>query len=425
MRLELEVDIGEIGARGDGIARLEDGKKLFVPFTVPGDHVRVRLGLPRPDGLGGRVVALLSTGPSRAEPPCRHFGTCGGCALQHLESGSYQAWKLDLLTKALARQGVSAGALRPLFVTPPASRRRADLTAVRRKNDLLLGFNARQSHRVVDLAECPVLQPAIAGLLAPLRLLLTVLLEPADTAEVVVTRTDSGLDLLLVTGAELGLKRRERLAEFAAMQDLARIARRHPKSRGAEILVERRSVRVRFGDVSVPFPPGGFLQASAEAEAVLRAAVQEGIGAARRVVDLYAGCGTFGLPLAAEGRQVFAAEGDRQLAEALAKVVREAAGRLGLAVAVRDLARHPFAPEELDGAEAVIFDPPRAGARAQAEALARSRVERIVAVSCHPASFARDARVLVEGGYRLEWIQPVDQFLWSPHLELAAAFRRA
>ncbi len=429
MKIEVEVTIDEIGARGDGIAALEDGKKLFVPFTVPGDRIRARLSKPRPDGFAGRLATLISPGPGRATPPCGHFGTCGGCGLQHLDDAHYNAWKSGLVAQALARQGVAAGIVRPLWVTPRASRRRADFTAVRRKADVVLGFNARASHQVVDLAECKVLRPEIFRLVAPLRELFLNLLTPAESAEAIVTLTDSGLDLLLLTGAQLGINRRERLASFAAAQDLARIARRHPKARGTEIVVERRPVRVRFdhgsaGLVSVPFPPGGFLQASEEGEAVLRRAVHEALGPAQRVIDLYAGCGTFAGPLAAEGRQVHAFDQDRDAVAALDAAFRAAAGRWRGSAIERDLDRRPLGPDELGRTEGVILDPPRAGASTQAEQLAASEVERIAYVSCNPASFARDAGMLVAGGYGLDWVQPVDQFLWSPHLELVGAFSR-
>ena len=424
MKVELEVVIEEIGARGDGIAHAEGKERLYVPFTVPGDRVRVRLGEPRPDGRAARVIALLAEGAGRGSPACRHFGSCGGCALQHLDAEHYRAWKFELLALSLARQKVAAGKIRPLVVTPPASRRRVELTAVRRKGDLVLGFNARLSHQVIALAECPVMRPAIAALLAPLNELLATLLEPGARAEAMITESDSGLDLLLTTDAALGLRQCQRLADFAGTHDLARIARRHPKARGAEVLLERRPVRANFGGVAVPLPPGAFLQPTREGEAALRAAVEEALGEARHVADLYAGCGTFGLPLAAAGCEVLAFERDNHLVAALASTARASAGRLRLRAETRDLERRPLDPEELGGCDGAILDPPRAGAKAQAAALALSKLRHIALVSCNPATFARDARLLADGGYRLDWVQPVDQFLWSPHLELAAAFRR-
>src|SRR5208282_2585917 len=265
----------------------------------------------------------------------------------HLDGEHYRAWKLELLAKSLARQRLEGCEIRPLFVTPPASRRRAEFSAVRRKGDVVLGFNARLSHRVIPLVECPVARPAIVALLAPLNELLSALLEPGARVEALVTESDSGLDLLLSTDAALGLKRRERLAGFAEAHDLARIARRHSKGSGVEVLIERRPVRVVFGEVATVLPPGAFLQATREGEAVLRRGVIEALGEARRIADLYAGCGTFGLPLAAAGRQVLAVEREKQLTEALAAAARASAGRLRLSVETRDLERRPLEPEEL------------------------------------------------------------------------------
>jgi len=423
VKVELEIDIEKIGARGDGIGTLEDGRRLYVPFTAPGDRVRARLGQPRPDGFAGRVTAILAEGPGRGEPLCRHFGHCGGCALQHLSADHYRHWKLALLGEALTRQGVAVREIRNLKVLPAGSRRRAEFSAMRRKHDVVLGLNARLSHQVIDLVECPVLIPEIVALVAPLRELLSGLLDPANAAEVAVLKSDSGLDLLLATGAQFGLKRRESLAAFAEAHDLARIARKHPRSRGTETILERRPVRMRFGDIAVGIPPGAFLQASSEGETALRLAVEEGVGPASRVADLYAGCGTFAFALAAAGRTVHAVEGDGDMVEAMAVAVG-AYPRLRVTALRRDLDRRPLAPDELRPCEAVVFDPPRAGARAQAEMLARSGVARVVAVSCNPATFARDARTLIDGGFTLDWIQPVDQFLWSPHLELVATFSR-
>ena len=424
MRAEIEVEIVQLGARGDGIAMLDTGERIYVPYTVPGDIVRAALGEKRPDGFAARSLELLGEGPGRASPPCRHFGSCGGCALQHLDPAHYAAWKTSLLENALSRRGIAGVDILPLLSTKPASRRRADFSARRRKTDLVIGFNARPSHHIVDLAECPVLLPEIAGLVAPLRALLTALLVPAESADVIATRTDSGLDLVLETAAALPLRKREWLAAFAETQDLARLSRRHPRGRGTELVVERRPVRMMFGPVAAEIPPGAFIQPSAEGERALRAAVERGLGGSRRIADLYAGCGTFGLSLAAAGHAVHAVEGDATLAAALEQTARQQASRWSLTVERRDLARRPLPPAELERFDAVVLDPPRAGAAAQAEELARSRVGRVVAVSCNPASFARDARLLLDGGYALDWVQPVDQFLWSPHLELAAAFQR-
>ena len=426
LRTEIEVEIEEIGARGDGIAHLPDGTRVFVPYTVPGDRVVARVAAGDGEGIAARAVAWLAKGEARAEPPCRHFGDCGGCALQHVAPAYYAEWKRALVETSLQRRGFEIAPVAPIVTAAPASRRRADFAAVRRKSDLLLGFNARASHRVVDLAECPVMAPSIAALLGPLRTLLLDLLKPAEKAAVDVALTDSGLDIVLETAIALGAGGREKLAAFAEAQDLARLSRRHPTARSAETVVERRPVRMSFGGVAVDLPAGAFLQATQAGEAALTAAVIEAVGPARRVADLYAGCGTFTFPLATRAgiaATVHAVDGIEPAIAALGRAAQRAGlGRVG--AAVRDLARRPLNPDELRRFDAVVFDPPRAGAREQAEALAHSSVRVAVAVSCNPATFARDARILVDGGYGLDWVRPVDQFLWSPHVELVARFER-
>jgi 23S rRNA (uracil1939-C5)-methyltransferase len=429
---DIELTIDALGARGDGIGDFE-GERVYVPFAAVGDRLRVRLARDGGERLVGRILAVVVPGPGRAPPPCRHFGDrpgagCGGCAFQHLDAATYAEAKLAQLSQTLARQGVPVEATAPLAVSPPASRRRADFSASRRKEGVVLGFNARHSHRIVDLAECPILRPRLAALLSPLRDMLAPLTQPGDSAEVRLADTDSGVDLLLVTALEIGAQRRERLARFAETHDLARIARRHPKQAGAETLLERRPVRMVFGERAgggavVPMPPGAFLQATSEGEAALGGVVRAATAGAGRIADLYAGIGTFALPLALGGAKVHAVDAGRAEIGAIAAAARSAM-LPGPTTELRDLDKRPLDPATLGGFDAVIFDPPRAGAKAQAAQLAQSTVATIVAVSCNPASFARDARLLLDGGYRLERLQPVDQFLWSPHLEVAAVFRR-
>lgn len=408
-----------MGSRGDGIAE-HDGEPIFLPFTVPGDRVRAQLGACRGGGREGRVVERLASGSGRAEPPCRHFGYCGGCALQHLDQASYRTFKLGVLRTALKRVGIDPGLVQPLQVVPPV-RRRAQLGLIRPRASHLparVGFRERFRHELVDLRECPVLEPGLLGIVREFRLVAGDLVPPGGTAEVTLTRSDSGVDLLLEAAERPGLTALEALAEFAENCDVARIVWRSPSE---EILVvERRPVRVVLSGVAVPFPPGGFLQASAAAEAILVDEVLAGIGPHRPVLDLYAGLGAFAFALAREGR-VHAVEGDERAATALAHA---AVGRADVTVERRDLARNALPPQALAAYAAAVFDPPRAGALQQAAALAVSTLAAVVAVSCNPATFARDAARLMAGGFRLEKVVPVDQFVWTPHLELAAVFRR-
>lgn len=418
----IEVTIEAIGGRGDGLGRGADGP-VFVPFTVPGDRVRARPGPRRRAGTPAELVEVLDGGPARRMPACAHFGACGGCAVQHLEGTAYAEWKRALVVEALARRGLGEVEVAPLVPTSPGSRRRATLSARRTGRGAVLGFKRRASHRIVDINECPVAAPALVGLLAPLRELLSALLEPGQLAELVLTATIAGTDLVLTSDAALTLEGRQALAAFAENHDLARVAWRDRAGGTVEPIAERRAPVVRFGEVEVRLPPGAFLQASAEAEAALAAEVLAGVNGAARVADLFAGLGTFALRLAGRAT-VHAVDGDEVMVGALAAAANGAPGLRPVSVEVRDLFRRPLGADELAPYEAVVFDPPRAGARAQAEALAVSRVPAVVAVSCDPATFARDARILVDGGYRLVRVVPVDQFLWSPRIELVALLRR-
>jgi 23S rRNA (uracil1939-C5)-methyltransferase len=288
---------------------------------------------------------------------------------------------------------------------------------------VLLGFHARARHRVVDLLQCLILLPQLAALLLPLRQALGRVLADGRSADLLLAWTDAGADLLMISTTAPDLAGRQALAAFAEAGDLARVSWSPPDGE-AEPVALRRAPTLRFAGVPVRLPPGPFLQPSAEGEAALVAAVAEATSGARRVADLYAGCGTFTLPLAAAGRRVHAVDGAGPAIEALTAAAR--AGGLGSAVTAerRDLDRRPLLGPELQRYEAVVFDQPRAGAKAQAALLAHSTVPRVVAVSCNPTTFARDARILVDGGYRLDWVQPVDQFPWTGHLELVAAFAR-
>jgi 23S rRNA (uracil1939-C5)-methyltransferase len=415
----VELMVERIGAGGDGVARWRD-EPVFLPFAAPGDRVRVRLGARRGGGHEGRVSALLAAGPGRVEPACPHFGRCGGCALQHLDPALYREAKLDRLRGALRRAGIDPGIVMPLRAVPPA-RRRARLGLIRPRDPrraAVVGFRERLRHELVDLRECPVLEPALLALAGGLRPLAADLLAPGGTAEALLARTDSGIDLLLEMSEPPGQGALEALAEFAEARDLARIVWR--TRRGDILVAERRTVRIVQSGIPVPFPPGAFLQPSEAAARILVAEVLAGVGAARPAVDLYAGLGVFALALARAG-PVHAVEGDARAAAALASAASAAPG---LTVERRDLARDPLPAALLARYAAAVLDPPRAGAARQAAALATSAVETIVSVSCNPATFARDAALLIGGGFRLEKIEPVDQFVWSPHLELVGVFRR-
>lgn len=411
---EAEVVIGALGHLGDGIAETPDGA-IFVPFALPGERVRVR------NIVDGRAefFSVLTPAPERASPPCRHFGTCGGCALQHIEAATYRNWKREQVAAALAARGLEIE-VDPLVPAVPRSRRRATLAATRTKKGVTIGYYGRASHTIVAIAECPLVVPEIERALEGLAHLVEPGLSRKGRAALAVTATETGLDVAVSGGKEIDGPLRAELARRATAIDLARLAW------NGELIAERRAPQVTLSGLRVSPPPGAFLQATAEGEAALVRLVLEAVGGAKRVADLFAGCGTFTAALARRAA-VLAVEGEKPQIAALDRALRAQGPALGLKpveLLTRDLFRRPMLPSDLEKIDAVVFDPPRAGAAAQAEMLARSSVPLIVAVSCNPATFARDARLLVDGGYRLLRVTPVDQFLWSPHIELVGLFRR-
>jgi 23S rRNA (uracil1939-C5)-methyltransferase len=391
--------ITRLAARGDGVT--ESGR--FVPLAAPGDEVAEDGG--------------LTPGPHRATPPCRHFPECGGCQLQHVDDAAYAQFLKDRIAAALGAQGLATPEIREPHLSPPNSRVRAALSFARRGNSVLLGFKAEGSHRIVDMRECHILRPELSALVAPLRDLLRRVAPPRGDGTLRLTLADQGPDVLIEGFMPEGLEGAEALTGFASSQRLARLAL--DDGYGAQTIWEPAPVTITLGGAAVALPQGGFLQATREGEAALVAAVREAIGAPDATADLFAGLGTFAL--AAPGR-VYAAEGSRDAALAL----KAAAGRAQRPVFVehRDLFRRPLTAAELNRFEAVILDPPRAGAKEQVAQLAAASVPRIAYVSCNPATFARDVATLVAGGYRLLWVRPVGQFRWSTHVELVGAFAR-
>jgi len=412
---ELDLTIDKLGSEGVGVARL-DGKIILVAGSLPGERVKARV-----EGGLGVVTQIIEPSPFRIAPACHHFGSCGGCALQHLAWDPYLDFKRELVVEALRRQGLGDVPVGPIAASPPGSRRRATLEAKQAGGTLLLGFHGRGSHHIVDLGECPVLLPELAALLMPLRKLLRILLPPGAGATVQLAAGPDGIDLGLLLPAVPDMEQLEGLSAFAEIKDLARLWWR-VEGMAPVPASQRRSIGLRFGGVPVDPPSGGFLQATAAGEAALTAAVVASLAGAERVADLFAGCGTFGLALGPRA-ELHAVESDAAALGALASAARRAG--LGFVTTERrDLEARPLLVSELKRFDAVLFDPPRAGAKAQVANLAQSGVPTVVGVSCNPATFARDARMLVDGGYRLDSVLPVDQFVWSPHVELVGHFRR-
>ena len=401
-----EVDIARLGAQGDGIADTADGPR-YVPFALPGERVRVS---------GPGFPELLSApNPERREPPCRHFGTCGGCVAQHMSEPLYESWKRGIVVEALRQHGLDVE-VAPLRRVAPGSRRRAVLTARRERGAIILGYHRRRSHDLFAVEECPVLQPAIVSRLAGLRAIATQLV--GREIRLTLLATPAGLDVTANgAGARPDARASAELARLAAGHGIARICV------DGGTIVEHARPALTMGGAGVEPPPGAFVQAVAEAETEMVRLVVTAAAKAKRVADLFCGIGTFTFPLARRAR-VLAVDDNEEAVGALAVAARHAQGLKPIETKVRDLFRIPLSPKEVEGFDAVVLDPARSGAEAQARQLARSRVPVAICVSCNPGTLARDARILLDGGYVLESVTPIDQFLFSAHVEAIAVFRR-
>lgn len=418
----MEIRIDRLGARGDGIADIADNP-VFVPFVLPGETVSVRLGKQRGDGRVATLQEIVEESADRRVPDCRHFGDCGGCAAQHLAVPAYLAWKQGVIDAALVRRGIRADIL-PVTSVPPASRRRIRLAFRKAGGRMIVGFRTRSSDLIVDIADCPVALPEVVALIPQLRDFLN---GRVDRGEIGITQTIEGADVVIAARGEPDLDIRLDAPEFCTASGIARLSwiAGGGKNDGVpEPVITLTAPSVRFGDVRVRIPPDSFLQPTAAGEAALSTFVLDAVGGAgggaSTIADLYAGCGAFSLPMAVAGKTVHAVEGLAAQTAALQAV----SAALNLTAETRDLVRQPLRAAELARFDAVVLDPPRAGAAEQIGNLAGSGVPLIVYVSCNPASFARDARTLIDGGYTLGPVQPVDQFLWSHHVELSAIFRR-
>ena len=403
--------IERLGAQGDGIA-CSPKSEVFVPFTLPGEKVTAAVAGKRAD-----LIAVVEPSPLRVDPACRHFGICGGCALQHMEIEAYRAWKRERLVQALKACRIDIE-VDPIVAMPPASRRRAVFSARKTEKGVILGFNRALSNTIVDIEECPVLLPALAGRLGDLRAVAGAIAATGQPFHLSVTATDSGLDIAATGSGRLDDRARRTAIELVLSLAIARL------SIDGEIVVEGRKPLLMAGDVAVPPPPGAFVQAVEGAEAAMAELVLAHLAKSKRVADLFAGIGTFGLRLA-RGREVHAVEGDAAALASLDRAAREATGLRKVSVEKRDLYLRPLTYKELDARfDGLVFDPPRAGAEDQAKQIARSQVARVAAISCNPVTLARDLRILVDGGYRLRRVVPIDQFVWSPHLEAVALLEK-
>jgi 23S rRNA (uracil1939-C5)-methyltransferase len=411
------VTINKLGGQGDGIANDANGP-IFVPFTLPGESVAIARIKDK-----GTLISIGTASPDRQEPPCRHFGpdgvngTCGGCTLQHYADVPYRAFKRQLVIDALKSKGLTPE-VDDIVAAHPGERRRVVFAARKTEKDVLIGFNQAESHHLVAIEECPISSPEIVGKLPAIRLVAKALAINAEAFRVIVLETLAGLDIAIDGIKTLSDgQRRAAVDAFLSLRGIARI------SFNGEIIIEKTKPTIDFGNVKVSPPPGGFTQATKQAEDAMAELVVSHVGKSKRIVDLFAGSGTFTLRLAGIGR-VHAAESDGKALEALDLAARNTPGLKPVTTERRDLFRRPLMTSEFKYIDAVVFDPPRAGAEAQVKELARSSVKKIVAVSCNPLTLARDLAILVEGGYRIKQVTPIDQFLWTSHVEVVVALEK-
>ena len=407
----VEILIETMGAQGDGMAG-----GVFAPLTLPGERVLARVEGPRAE-----LVEILEASPERRAAPCVHFGDCGGCALQHWADKPYLAWKVDQVRTALSWARIETQILAP-FAAPPGSRRRLALHARREGREIVLGFQARRSWRLAAITSCTIADPRLVAALPALRAIAGPFLEHPKSAPILhVTATLTGLDID-VSGVErrsggLSADARMRAARAAADADVARV------TLASEVIYQARPSMVRMGAASVALPPGAFLQAVPQAEAAMTAFAVEAAAGAKRIADLFCGAGAFTFPLATIA-PVLAVDAAAGAVAALVSATGSAPGLSPITAQVRDLDRRPMLAQELKGVDVILFDPPRAGAAVQSGEIGRSKASRVIGVSCNPSTFARDARTLIDAGFTLDRVLPVDQFLWSPHIELVGVFSR-
>lgn len=419
-----EVMIERLGLRGDGIGRSPAGQ-LYIAGALPGETVRARVGTKRANGFAAGLEEIVIASGHRVTAPCPHFGTCGGCTTQTLDDASYVAWKQEMVVSAVKRAGLNSSLVAPMVRTASDGRRRAEFAAFRpraKNSKTFFGFHARASHQVINLDTCLITRPAIVGLIPKLRETLSDIVPPGARWDVLVTEVDNGLDLQVTANHAPGSDTSMALAIFAEAEDLARVSWR--ANDGLEPIAMRRTPILDLSGTVIEVPPGAFLQASAEAERLMSGLVCEVAQGSKKIVDLYCGVGTFALPLAAAGANVFAVDDAGPAVEAMARGAGKAGFGGRITTEIRDLVRRPIMAADLKFIETVVYDPPRAGAANQVEEIVKSPVERVIAVSCNPATFAKDAGALGNGGFKLEAVTPVDQFVWSGHVELVAAFRR-
>lgn len=416
------ITITRLGGLGDGVGE-HDGCIVYVPFTSVGDEITAEIISQRKGEIRARLIEIKKPG-NRQSPACQHFGLCGGCSLQHLVEEDYAALKRQSLLQIMRRLGVPPERLLPMVSVGPASRRRVEVKVAVAKGEVQLGFFGMKSHSLVDVQHCPVTQGEIVALFPSLRVLIAGLKKPGNVKAVHLTQVESGFDVMFTVLARLAPDEREKITEWARESRVLRVAEKSGEGE-VQVICTLGDVITRFAGVAVELPAPAFLQATEAGQAAITDFILAETEGFVRIADFYCGCGTYSFPLQPRVHTVVAYEGSYEMVAAMQNAIRRHGLEGRMVASLRDLFANPVKQPELQSIEAAVINPPRNGAEAQVRELARSHLRKIVMVSCNPATFERDAKHLLINGYELTSLLPIDQFYWSAHLELVAAFEKA
>ncbi len=420
MKPSLKAEISAIGPLGDGLIET-NYRPLYVPGTTIGDQVIFK---DNAQFMSLNTIASIEKGPNHTPPACIHFGECGGCSTQHLKPEHYQAWKQDLILKPL--QWLEAeDTLRPILTTPAHSRRRTTLIAhYKEEAGLQFGYTMKRNHRLIDVKECPVLHPKLEALIEPLRALLTKIIPVRTILKIHLTHVDDSTDMLLISRLNLDLELREQLVAFAQQHDIHRISHKPSDKHPAEPIMQTKALTKTLGDISVEIDPGTFLQPNDQGEALMLKTIADAMPDNAKVADLFSGIGTLSLPLMEKMTSLQLCEANPRAINAMNNALGKVELPCEVTVEERNLFSNPLTVEELNELDVVIIDPPRAGARRQVNLIAQSEVKTLFMVSCNPSTFTRDVKGLLDAGFRFEFVQPIDQFIWTSHVEIIAKLTR-
>jgi len=419
----IEVSVYGVGAKGDGLAKDDNARDFFVPYSVEGDVAEIKISAKRGDTYVGDIQRLITPGQHRIDAPCPYYTKCGGCSLQHMDASTYANWKSERVGEALERSGIKVDLEKPVLV-PEGHRRRAAFAAIKKGKKIIFGFNARASHKLEEIENCLLLTKELNALIPAIRQLLPNIMKQEGQGDIIINYPGDAPDIVFALPGRMDLKAHEHLVSFAEKYNIGRMSWQENGKGEPEIIAQRTAVTTDFSGATIELPASPFLQPSKVGEEALVDFALSCLDKEKKILDLYAGCGSFTFALATKGI-VHAVESN----PAALKSLELSAGRAGIGGRIttetRDLSRQPLMGKELEKFDAILFDPPRAGAKEQAVEIAKSNIPVVIAISCNPSTFGRDAAAMIEGGYTLEKVMPVDQFTWSAHVEIAAVFRKS